>query len=306
MTPSVSVVIPTYNRRKLLFRALGSVFGQTHRPVEVIVVDDASSDGTVEALRRADFPVRVEVLALPFNQGPAAARNAGIRRASGRYVAFLDSDDVWLADKLERQTALLEASADPDRTLAYSRVWIQRKHEALVRPVRAKRSDEPVADYVFANGGYLDQNTIVIPTALARLVMYRPGMRLHEDWDFYLRLEEYAVEFLMSPMPLGITFDTGAERASAARPHVSLALLEEWRPKISPRAYHGLRARIAPQLRRQAPLRALRFITEAWSRGAIDTWFALALTGRLVHPELRTLAYFVRGRLSRAVPPRHS
>ncbi|MGJ7917214.1 glycosyltransferase family 2 protein [Massilia sp. LXY-6] len=308
MTPSVSIVIPTFNRKELIFQALASVRQQTYRSLEVVVADDCSDDGTVEAVRAASFPFPVEVVSLATNQGPAAARNAGILKAKGKYIAFLDSDDVWLPEKLERQVALLESLSDRENTVLYSKTHLQRRGETLVRPVRAKAANESIADYVFVNGGYLDQNTVMLSTKLARAVMYRPDLRLHEDWDFYMRLEEQGAKFVMLDMPLGITYDNcSVGRASAAKPMKSLALLEEWKPKISQRAYFGLRARIAPQLREQAPLQACRFIIEGYRYGGISRFMMLALIGSLVHPNLRQLAYYIRGRLARnplAHPPK--
>ncbi|MCS0627729.1 glycosyltransferase family 2 protein [Telluria mixta] len=303
MNSSVTVVIPTFNRKELIFQALDSVAKQTCLPLEVIVVDDCSSDGTVEALRAAHFPFPVLVVAQATNQGPAAARNAGILKASGRYVAFLDSDDVWLPEKLEQQLALLESLPNRDRTVLYAQVRLQRRHEVLLRPLRAKEGGESIAEYVFVNGGYLDQNTIMLPTALARAVMYCGDLRLHEDWDFYIRLEEQGAVFVMVEMALGITYDNSTfGRASAAQPTHSLAMLENWRPRISERAYLGLRARIAPQLRGQAPLRACGFIIDAYRRGAISFWMVVVLIGRLAHPDLRQLAYYIRGKLARTAP----
>ena len=300
MNPLVSIVIPTFNRKQLIFQALDSVARQTFRALEVIVVDDCSSDGTVDALRAASFPFPLEVITMPVNGGPAPARNAGILAAKGKYIAFLDSDDAWLPEKLERQLALLDTLPDPDNTVLYSQVHLQRRHETLLRPVRAKAADESIADYVCANGGYLDQNTMMLPAALARAVMYRPELRLHEDWDFYMRLEERGAGFVMLEMPLGITYDNSASgRASAAQPLRSLAFLEEWRSRMSERAYFGLRARVAPQLRGQAPFLACRFIFDGYRKGAISRWMTLALIGSLVHPNLRQLAYYVRGRFAR-------
>jgi glycosyltransferase involved in cell wall biosynthesis len=300
MNPSVSVVIPTFNREALVFRALDSVARQTCPPLEVIVVDDCSTDCTVEAVRAAKFPFPVHVVSLATNQGPGAARNAGILKAAGRYIAFLDSDDTWLPDKLERQVALLDSLPGRDVTVLYGQVRLQRHYEVLVRPARPKGTGESFAEYVFANGGYLDQNTVMMPAALARAVMYRADMRLHEDWDFYMRLEERGAAFVMLDGPVGITYDNStAGRASAAQPVRSLALLEEWRPRISRRAYFGLRARIAPQLRGHATLRACWYILDGFRHGAISPWMLLVLTGRLVHPDLRQLAYYIRGRLVR-------
>lgn len=108
--PVVSVIIPTFNRAGVVTRAIDSVLGQTYHSVEVIVVDDGSTDetpGTLKAYGDAIVPI------FQKNAGPSAARNRGVRESKGDLLAFLDSDDVWLATKLERQVDLLErAGAD--------------------------------------------------------------------------------------------------------------------------------------------------------------------------------------------------
>jgi glycosyltransferase involved in cell wall biosynthesis len=105
VTPLVSVVIPTYNRSDLLVETLQSVFAQTFRDFEVIVVDDGSTDDTLERLSL--FRERVRVISQP-NGGVGVARNRGIAEASGRYVALLDHDDLWMPEKLARQVRFLE------------------------------------------------------------------------------------------------------------------------------------------------------------------------------------------------------
>src|ERR1700759_5182615 len=112
MLPLVSVVIPTFNRRHLILRALQSVVEQTYPHLEVIVVDDASTDGTVEFLESKHFNVPLRVIRIEQNSGPSAARNKGIACASGKYVALLDSDDYWLPGKLARQVEVAERSLD--------------------------------------------------------------------------------------------------------------------------------------------------------------------------------------------------
>jgi glycosyltransferase involved in cell wall biosynthesis len=101
----VSTIIPTYNRANLITEALDSVLAQTFPNVEVIVVDDGSTDATSEVLARYGGRIRV---IYQRNAGPAAARNRGIAAANGEFIAFLDSDDLWLPEKLERQVNLLE------------------------------------------------------------------------------------------------------------------------------------------------------------------------------------------------------
>lgn len=102
-SPTVSVVVPTYNYARFLGRALDSVLSQTAPPSEIIVVDDGSTDDTAKVLDA--YAKYITALRLP-NRGVSSARNAGISIASGGFVALLDSDDVWLPTKLERQLAL--------------------------------------------------------------------------------------------------------------------------------------------------------------------------------------------------------
>jgi len=112
--PSVAAVVPTYERRELLRRAVESALDQTRPPDEVVVVDDASSFSVASFLaERVDDP-RVTVERFETNRGAAAARNAGAERTDCEYVAFLDSDDYWAAEKLERQLAVVAESPGVD------------------------------------------------------------------------------------------------------------------------------------------------------------------------------------------------
>jgi glycosyltransferase involved in cell wall biosynthesis len=106
VNPKVSVVIPTYERKEKAPTAIRSVLGQTFSDLEIVVVDDGSTDGTGEALKEA-FGDRIRYYA-QTNQGVSAARNRGIEEARGEWIAFLDSDDYWEKDKLEWQFKALE------------------------------------------------------------------------------------------------------------------------------------------------------------------------------------------------------
>jgi glycosyltransferase involved in cell wall biosynthesis len=296
VSPLVSVVIPTFNRKDLILRALESVAQQTYPAIEVIVVDDASTDRTAEAVAGRVFPMPVHIVRLPINQGPAGARNAGIRETKGKYIALLDSDDHWLPTKLARQVEVAERCANSGAVLVYSQTQIRRRYETVVRPRQAIGEREPIADYLFATGGYIAQPTVLISADAAREVMYRPDMRLHEDWDWYLRLQQHGVKFLMVPEALCIVDDRAGEgRSSEARPDRSLAVVEEWKRAISRKAYLAFRAKyVAPQMRRTALLRAFGMILEAYLGRAISTMFFFMLVGRLVHPGAVELAYRLR------------
>ena len=119
--PSVSVVVPTYNRAHLITRALQSVVSQTFAPLDVIVVDDGSTDGTCERVC-IDYP---EVtLVSQSNRGVSAARNHGLSVARGDWIAFLDSDDVWHKSKIERQLGAL-AKEPRSRICHTDEIWIR-------------------------------------------------------------------------------------------------------------------------------------------------------------------------------------
>src|SRR5262245_59148592 len=109
---AVSVIVPCYNAAAYLARTIESVLQQSHRDLELIVVDDLSTDGSADiVLRYAARDPRVRLLRMPRNTGgPAAPRNAGVAAARGRWLAFLDADDLWHTRKLEAQLGVLEQS----------------------------------------------------------------------------------------------------------------------------------------------------------------------------------------------------
>lgn len=109
MTPRVSVVVPAYRCEKTVEESIRSALAQTVRDIEVIAVDDGSDDGTPDILKRLqNEDARVRVILLSENGGVANARNCGVKAAHAELIAFLDSDDLWEPDKLERQLAAME------------------------------------------------------------------------------------------------------------------------------------------------------------------------------------------------------
>lgn len=118
--PRLSVVIPTWNRAHLVCEAIESALSQRVGDVEVIVVDDASTDGTPDLVERR-FGRRTKLLRMPRRSGPGAARNAGVRQAGGELLAFLDSDDLWLPGKLEAELSVLERFPGAEAIVSDSR-----------------------------------------------------------------------------------------------------------------------------------------------------------------------------------------
>ncbi|MGH7517640.1 MAG: glycosyltransferase family 2 protein [Gemmatimonadales bacterium] len=125
--PVVSVVVPFWNTKAFIEEAIHSVLAQTFHSWEMILVDDGSSDGSTEIAQRYTdrFPGRIRYVEHEGhrNRGVAASRNLGVRQAQGKYVAFLDADDVWFPNKLERQAAILDSESDAAMVCGPSQSW---------------------------------------------------------------------------------------------------------------------------------------------------------------------------------------
>ena len=188
-TPTVSVIIPTYNRAALLLEALESVLSQTFRDFEVIIVDDGSTDDTLACLMPYLSDSRIQVIT-QTNGGPARARNRGIEASSGEFIALLDSDDLWLPEKLVKQVALLRDQ--PEIGLVYTDViWI----EADGRPMdpqplnAARRFPTYFEDLLYENVIYGPGSSVVFrKSCLESIDLYDEALPPVEDQDFFLRL----------------------------------------------------------------------------------------------------------------------
>ena len=193
---SVSVIIPTYNRARLLPRCLDSALSQELQPLEIILVDDGSTDSTRDLVRR-DYP-GVKLIS-QANQGVSAARNAGIRAAAGDWLAFLDSDDAWLPGKLRRQMQTVQADRDVN-IVHTDEIWI--RNGVRVNPHLKHRK----------YGGFIFKRClplcVISPSAVMihRRVFERVGLfdetlPVCEDYDLWLRTcARMPVAFIREPL----------------------------------------------------------------------------------------------------------
>ncbi|MBC2037394.1 glycosyltransferase family 2 protein [Listeria booriae] len=117
----VSVIIPTYNSEATIAKTISSVLNQTHKSLEIIIVDDASNDKTVQIVQDLD-KAQISLFVLKQNIGAAEARNIALSKARGRFIAFLDSDDTWYPEKLARQLRFMEGHQAGFSFTAYERV----------------------------------------------------------------------------------------------------------------------------------------------------------------------------------------
>jgi glycosyltransferase involved in cell wall biosynthesis len=247
---AVSVVIPTYNRARMVIRAIDSVLAQTFRDLELIVVDDGSTDDTVSRLRMlAD--ARIRVLSLPANSGGSRARNEGLRAARADLVAFLDSDDEWLPLKLEAQLARLRESEDPRVAVVYC-PWLSRDHLAgREAPGGLPATEGDVLDALLGGWNVATSAALIRRGALERVGGFDESLAGAHDYDLWLRLAAAGHHFVAVREPLVIKHAHGEPRISMdlrARSERTLDQLDRrWgalvRDRLGLREYLGWRAR---------------------------------------------------------------
>lgn len=196
MSLVVSVIIPTFNRWPLLSEAVESVFAQTYSDFELIVVDDGSTDETQKELAKFHSRLRLFVKA---REGVAAARNFGVSRAIGRYVAFLDSDDLWQPKKLEIQTAFMEK--DPAVQICQTdEIWL--RNGIRVNP--KSRHQKPSGD-IFIRSLQLclvsPSSVMMTKELFSRFGGFDERFPVCEDYDLWLRIAvEYPVPLIPKPL----------------------------------------------------------------------------------------------------------
>jgi glycosyltransferase involved in cell wall biosynthesis len=204
--PSVSAIIPTRNRPQPLERAIRSVLAQSFQDFEIIVVVDGPDAMTDPALLEAMDP-RIHVLSLAVNVGLAEARNQGIRRATGKWIALLDDDDEWLPEKLQRQVTKASELGGQyvfvpcqfiEKTLTLERVMPQ------VLPRGAAKFSE----YIYCDGGYLQPSMYFMSRALVLEIPFTKGLRHVEDTDWLLRMARHPeVQVAAVAEPLSIYYN---------------------------------------------------------------------------------------------------
>jgi hypothetical protein len=183
--PEISVVIPTHNRWQLLSRTLAGALAQEGVDLEVIVVNDASSDATATRLGELDLP-NLRVINLEVNAGQVAARNRGLEQARGEWIGFLDDDDLWAPDKLRRQ---LDAARAADAGLAYSGCLMIDEALEIIDSQHAPDPDGILDEILCRQALPGGASNMIVKTEIARRVGgFDPRLKVAEDWDMWIRL----------------------------------------------------------------------------------------------------------------------
>ncbi len=265
-TPLFSVVIPIYNRAAVLGEALRSVLAQTEQDFEIVVVDDGSQDDPSRVA--TEFADRRIVFDRQENRGGGAARNTGIDKARGRFVAFLDSDDRFFPHHLAAMRKLLENAPG---TVGYARILVDRgERRTFLKPPRAIREGEDMASYLLCDRGFVPTSTIVVERAAAQAIRFHENLAAAEDTDFAIRLALAGYPFVMAEEP-GVHWKdiSDPNRLSAGRKSATMRpWIEELRQQIPAKAYYGcLGWAYAKHVAMSDPFAALKLYLAALLRG---------------------------------------
>lgn len=184
----VSVIVPVYNGEKYLAEAIESILSQTHRPIEVIVVDDGSADGTSGIAK--EFVPEVTTV-YQANKGIGSARNKGISMATGDYFSFLDADDIWIEDKLERQMAIFDS--DPEVELVFGHV------RQFFSPELVGRIEQNVRMHKEVMPANLSSAMLIKRTAFFRVGLYETHWKAGVDQSWYMQAVDQNLNMVMLP-----------------------------------------------------------------------------------------------------------
>lgn len=203
MAPLVSVVIPNYNYARYVGQAIESVLAQTYQPIEVIVVDNGSTDGSLEVIGRYGESCRV----LPQSDlGQSVGRNRGMQEAKGEFIAFLDADDVWKARKLEMQMSRF--GEDPEVGLVYCSLEVT---DDDLQPtgvvIRASSRGDALEDFARHPGRAIvvggESTAVVRRTAIDAVGAFEPSLSISGGWDLWRRVAtRYRIDHVAEPLVL--------------------------------------------------------------------------------------------------------
>ncbi|OCA84624.1 glycosyltransferase family 2 protein [Bacillus sp. FJAT-27986] len=188
----ISVIIPTYNRANVISRSIKSVLEQTYRDIELIIIDDNSSDNTDQVISRFNDS-RIKYIKLDNNKGACFARNYGVEISKGEYIAFQDSDDYWLPMKLEKQIKFLQEN---NYDLVSCQIRINKGNEYRIFPRVELINDDNI--YI---QNYVSTQTILCKRECFNRYKFDENLPRFQDWDFILGIiKEFKVGVVTEPL----------------------------------------------------------------------------------------------------------
>lgn len=196
---SISVVIPAYNAASFIEETLESVLKQTLPPSEVLVIDDGSTDETAKVAER--FAPAVRVIRRP-NSRAAATRNFGVETATSEWVAFVDADDIWEPNKLERQMAELREHPEADICYTGRVLRLQEGEKSRLGPTVQVPPASNIREALFKGTTFLPSSVVIRRSVFLAVGGYDTSFKYVEDWDLWMRLLHSGVKFASCPEPL--------------------------------------------------------------------------------------------------------
>lgn len=188
-SPLVSVILPTYNCAKFLSDSIGSILLQTYDSYEIIVIDDGSTDNTKEVLD--PFMERIKYISLEQNRGLPTARNIGIQSAHGKYIAFIDADDLWLPEKL--QTDIEYLKMHPEVSMVYSKhINVDEKGCVLNKGPKRCLPSGNIFVQLFSEQNFVTTSSVVVlKKVFEKVGLFDEQLINCQDWDMWLRIAFY-------------------------------------------------------------------------------------------------------------------
>lgn len=184
----ISIIIPTYNREKLIGNSIKSVLNQTYKNIEIIVVDDCSTDNTKKEIDKIKDK-RIKYIKLDENQGAPNARNIGIKLASGKFIAFQDSDDIFHYDKLKKQiNNLIKNKSDFDFCKIFVNFNDTFKYIIPTNKTEEKINNSNIYDELLNNGNFISTQSILVKKKYVEKFLFDVNMPRLQDYDLILRM----------------------------------------------------------------------------------------------------------------------
>ena len=263
--PKVSVVIASYNHEKYVRAAIESVLAQTFQDFEILVTDDGSADRTVAEIRAIADP-RISLAVLSQNQGACMAMNSSIRRASGEYVAVLNSDDVFLPGKLAKQVEYLDLHPEVAAVFAWPMFLGENgdpygddEHKEKVLRTANRRRHEWLRHFFFEGNALCHPSVLIRRRCYDDVGLYNPALAQLPDLEMWIRLLRHNDIHLLEEALVGFRIRDNQMNASAARPEVLVRDQWEWRKVLEQYLFldDALLTRAFPELAGLADRRAL-------------------------------------------------
>lgn len=190
--PTVSVIIPTYNRAHLLGRAIQSVLDQTYQDFELIIVDDGSKDNTEEIIKKfQERDNRIKYIRHEKNKGGSAARNTGIKAARGEYIAFQDSDDEWLQEKLEKQMVVFKSVPTEVGIVYTGFLRIENDKENYIPSSWVIKKEGNIHNELLRGNFVTTQSIVARKECFEKAGMFDESLPRLQDWELVIRLSKY-------------------------------------------------------------------------------------------------------------------